>query len=255
MTHEWRITHASATGPAHQRAGTAKQDMGHISTFRHRGRIHIATAVADGASSATRSAEGAKIAVDQAVKSLKKRAVRRQPAVAESAVRLAVADARKQLRIEAQTHDTPLSDYATTLLTVLVSPHKIAAAQTGDGGIIMQYRDTPARPVYAVPPHRGEHKGETLFLTSPDPQWQVNAKDADAADIIGIALMTDGLEPAAIQDNQPLPGFFVNLFNWHRNTEGDNIGRRRELNELICSPQVQRVSHDDVTLVVLTRMI
>ena len=251
---QWRVTRASAIGPAHQLAGVSKQDMGCVSRFRHDGQTYIAIAVADGASSAPKSEDGAKLAVDQAVKSLKKSAGRQPPVSGEDAIARAIAHARDDIRITAKTTGNPLEAYHTTLLATLIGPTILAAGQTGDGGIVIQSKDRPDAPSYAVLPQHGENKGETRFITGAEHDWapQVNTYQAD--DIIGIAMFTDGLDPACIQSGQPLPGFFVNLFDWHRRTNQESQ-RNRELTELVAGPQLRSVSRDDVTLVVVTRAV
>lgn len=249
---EWRVTRASAVGPAHEKAGAGKQDMGYISRFRRDGQPYIAVAAADGASSAPQSETGAKLAVDQAVKSLKKDASRRTAEFGHATIRKAISDAREQIKRTATSLGQPIGAYHTTLLALLIGPDKISAGQTGDGGIVIQRRNQPDLPAYAVPPQHGENKGETRFITGPQNDWQPKTETYDAQDIAGIAVFTDGLDPACIQNGQPLPGFFTNLFDWHRRTIPDGQ-RNQDLAELIVGPQLRNVSRDDVTLIVLTR--
>ncbi len=65
MEEAWRCAYASVTGSSHERTGTPCQDAGLCRVVRSPGGASILLAVAsDGAGSAARSADGARLAVD-----------------------------------------------------------------------------------------------------------------------------------------------------------------------------------------------
>jgi hypothetical protein len=198
---------------------------------------------------------GAQLASEAALKALGNVADREHLPTHASAIQVALketlARALKALTEAAKTQDLPLSDLATTLQVCWATPGWVAAAQVGDGAIVVSAADEVCWSI--TRPRAGEYLNETVFLTSAAAleQAQVTVWLGEARQV---ALMTDGLQMLALRmpEGAPHGPFFRTLFGWLDGVE-DAAQARVELEQLLRSPRFTARTDDDLSLLLARR--
>lgn len=242
----WRVLAASVAGSGHIERDAPCQDA-HRVAVTAAGDLVIA--VADGAGSAPRSDEGARVAVDAAV-DCAVAAAEGETELDEAAVRAAVAAARDAVHAaaagDAACDRRDPRDLATTLAVVVAAGDRVLAAQVGDGAVVLQ-RDGGDLEVLG-PVDRAEFLNETCFLTSSGWEDEMRVDVAPAAGLAGVAVMTDGLQLLALDmaAGAAHAGFFAPVFAWAAGGEGSDD----ELAGFLASERVCARTDDDKTLVV-----
>lgn len=234
----WRAVAVSEIGAAHVAANTLCQDA---SLCFAKDDVLVAC-VADGAGSARYSDEGARATVDEFVavsQTLLGR--RRKPSPADI-----VSQAFEAARLAVQEiAESPLQDYATTLLGLVVRRDSLAAVQLGDGAVIVDGEVVMAS-------HEGEYANETKFITQPDANPSVFSIRGD---VRRVAMFTDGLENLVLENNgyqkTPHGPFFQSMYDWLRSS--DETDRTAQLREFLASERVRSRTTDDVTLLLAMR--
>src|SRR5262245_33541753 len=162
----WRAVGASVQGASHLRNGTPCQDSWHAAEID--GGVLVA-AVADGAGSAPESHLGSNWAARAAVEHTVERLRRHLPQDDEgwrAVLREGLESARQAvLELAADAAGLSVTDLSTTLLLAVALPDHIAAAQVGDGAVVVRLPDEALQAVTRPPV--GEFINETTFLTSP----------------------------------------------------------------------------------------
>ena len=238
---------ASVAGTSHLDRSVPCQDA-HASAVTADGCLVVA--VADGAGSAPRSQEGARAAVEAAVTSVLASQEEARGPVGADVARNGIAAGRDAV-LAACDDDDPRS-LATTLALVVVDRHAVAAAQVGDGSIVIR---TAGELLLVGPAARNEFLNETCFLTSSgwadDLRVDVVERDGPHPSIVdAIAVMTDGLQLLAFDmvASRPHPDFFRPLFEWGSRDDADD----EELADFLRSGRVCARTDDDKTLVLAT---
>lgn len=158
----------------------------------------------------------------------------------------AFASAQKALVSAAVTRNVPEQDFATTLSVVIAWPEGVAAAQIGDGAVVVG--ENPEAVVALITPARGEYLNETVFLTSegaleflPVSVWH--------GSVAHLAVLSDGLQMLALQmpGGIPHPPFFAPLFRY-LTTVGDVRQASTDLAAFLGSPRIAERADDDLTL-------
>ena len=238
----WKVLGASVEGSGHRRDNTGCQDA-HAWTVV--GPETLVAAVADGAGSAPRSAEGSRNAADFAVEYIAWRLSEEDVAEPSELVLDAMEATRRRLLRYARGETRPLRDFATTLAIVIATPDRVVAAQVGDGAVVVGNRDGALDGLANGEPQ--EYLNETTFLTSR--QWRAACTVGEAAtQVEALALLTDGLGLLALDladGNRPHAPFFNPLLGSVR--EG-GIGKEA-LERFLGSERVANRTDDDVTLV------
>ena len=244
----WRLAGCSVCGAGHEKTGLPCQDA-HCWRELRPGLVVIA--VADGAGSAPLSQVGAEAAAATAVAHV----CARVDLPAEGAnsdvywqelLNEAVAAARSAVESEAVTRSTSAGELATTLIVVVAGRNFVAAAQIGDGAVIIEESGAMQS---LVRPAATEYLNETIFLTSadgPNSQQTVIWRGRPSY----LAVMSDGLQMAALRmpAGDPHPGFFKPLFQFLSQQE-DSSAAGQALKEFLSSPRLRQRTDDDVTLV------
>lgn len=274
-TAQWRVVGASVTGTGHQKMGRGCDDT---HKFRILSTGSLFLAVADGAGSASKSAEGAACAVQTALHTAEA-LLAQQPQSEEqwyatfssiwSAVRTSV-----EALVANQTNGagvmplattmeeeglpqllqkpTPMSlrEFATTLLLTIVTPQWIAVTQLGDGAVVAQYANGELQTL-TVPEH-GEYVNESSFITDTDYLEKIQYVILPQKELQGIALFTDGLEMLALDyaTKKAYEPFFLPLFKFAAGSHAT----QQELAAFLASDRVCERTDDDKTIVLAVRL-
>jgi hypothetical protein len=246
----WRITGASVAGTAHTKSRRKCEDA-HLWHELPGGVVLVA--IADGAGSADRGGDGARIAVEGAIRALIDGATA-QSYEGEASIRAtlsgALLKARSTLEREADKRALLLRDYATTLILLVATPEIIAASQVGDGASIIR-EETGSVTALTLPNSDG-YINETTFLTSDDAltSAQITVR---AARLASFAVFTDGLQMLALQMPEGIPHapFFAPLFQFVERVS-DASHAQKELIDFLRSPRIVNRTDDDLTLVLGT---
>ncbi|HEX7002722.1 MAG TPA: PP2C family serine/threonine-protein phosphatase [Trueperaceae bacterium] len=244
---------ATITGSSHLARDAGNEDALHCSSADD-GTLLLA--LADGAGSASQAAEGARLAVDEAVASL----MRRQPLgddenELEVALRGALDDVRKavasRLRRSRPQARHRASDFASTLLLAVVGGGRLAALQLGDGAVVV---GSEGRWQRLTKPYRGVHAGETIFATSRGAARRAEVGIVSLERTEAIALLSDGLEPVAtdLASGEPHAPFFEPLASFARRDLPSEL-LSAELADFLASDRVRQRSSDDLSLVLAVR--
>lgn len=260
----WWIVGASVAGTSHLKNGQGCDDA---SDYCQLPDGSLVIAVADGAGSSSRSAEGAahtvRVALSTALTLLSQ-----QPALTSAeqwlemlgAVVTSVRTSLEELAVGSVIHPdsqlietqelttSGLRDLATTLLLTVVTSQWIAAAQIGDGAVVVQYADGTMHAL--TEPDHGEYINETSFITEDDYLNHLQYKALQIR-VRSVALLTDGLQMLALDvvTNTPYEPFFVPLFRFAAEADAPQA----KLKDFLESERVCSRTDDDKTLVLAVR--
>jgi hypothetical protein len=260
----WRVRGASIQGYGHLRDGLPCQDA-----YRHLAvpnalperEVHI-LAVADGAGSRARSAEGAALAVGMATELLGKQlAGRAAPAgasewhdVLRTAYQDLVADFRSAVASIAGA--ASVGEFATTLTVVVLAHPWLAVVSIGDGFVVVRSDDggDPQFHLVSAALPVSEYANETVFLTSRTATEAVQLACLWDPAVSGVMLATDGLAQAALSYAQGLSRrpnrSFAERLLLFVDDRGSDVA---ELPRLLLQDQLIRLSADDKTLLLAVR--
>jgi Protein phosphatase 2C len=237
-------------GTTHVRAGIGCQDAHRWSVLPNQSLI---IAVADGAGSAARSAEGAQVVINAAAAYLVG-ALRDSIPDDEQAwyavMRQTFDAAFAGLTAHAADAQLPLRDYAATLTVVAAADGVLAVGQVGDG---IAVAEDDGGLFLAAAPQRGEYANEVALLTS-----QQMVQDAAIAvfptAVRAVAVTTDGLLRLAVRlpSHAPHAPFFRPLFAFLDETD-DLATAGEELSRFLASERVSDRTDDDKTIVLAVR--
>ena len=248
----WHIAGASVQGTSHLERNTPCQDA-HACLLTTSGDLLLA--VADGAGSAERSQEGAQIAAKQIIASLESALQAGTPDTEtdwQSLIAQAFSDALQSVIQFADSDNTPLNSFATTLACAVVSGDWLAVGQIGDGAVV--FEDMEGTLSLTARPQRGEYANEAYFLTMPD-GLDYLAIYTSQQFIRSVVLTTDGLLRLAFKlpDYEPSPQFFQPLLAFAATVES-TAQAQSELIAFLNSARVNSRTDDDKTLVLATRV-
>ena len=241
----WFITSATQTGTQHQQQGHTCQDHLHHHT---QGGILAAT-LADGAGSATRGGEGARLAAQTMTRALSAQRPE-TPDETREVLEQAAEKTRRAIQMKAQEAGADIQEYHTTLLAVVHTGRILGTLQIGDGAIITASPRGDARLVHQ--PQQGRYPNETNFLTGSAFQSHTMISAQEAGDTDRVFLTSDGLQRLVL-DYRPGTGpvphqeFFRRLFGW---LEGQTNCRkaRQEMQGLLQSYKVTDKTQDDTSI-------
>lgn len=242
----WRVIASSAIGTSHLASGSICQDA-HAYRVLEDGTLLIA--VADGAGSASHSAEGARCATDTAINFLAGRLSNLPDQDVAATLAQSLSTARGAVERLA-TKDLSASDFATTLLIAVVTAADISIAQVGDGAIVIQHQDESLEVVTQA--SDGEYINQTTFITSQYALEQAYFNVRPSNTIRGIAVLTDGMQLLAIhhRTNIAFDAFFGPMFKF----AADTTSNGESLEEFLMSAAVTSRTDDDKTLVFTIRV-
>jgi len=150
------------------------------------------------------------------------------------------------LKDEASMREVPVRDLATTLILMIVTPNFAAAAQVGDGAVVIG--DTEGGFVTLTKPQSGEYVNQTNFITSSDAlsALQINVWQGDVAQVSGFS---DGIQMLSLKlpDYIPYKPFFLPLFQAMRDS-ADEASANEQLIEFLNSSRIAERTDYDLTL-------
>ena len=211
-------------------------------------------AVADGAGSAPHGDQGAQVAARRAVETLAESACNLKPSDDDDQwnrlLLSAMEVARGYVGVSAAVRNKPARQLATTLILFAAMPDMVAAAQIGDGAIVLQDQGGKVRSLTC--PQSGEYINTTTFLVSPDAFKSVQHKIWRGA-YTSIAALTDGLQMLALTmpEGLPHPQFFAPLFAFLDNARNTDEAVA-ELDSFLRSEKITNRADDDLTLMLAT---
>jgi hypothetical protein len=247
----WKLLYASAIGTSHQRRGERCQDYAHGRVLIESQSPALVIACADGAGSASHAEVGARLAclgfLQAASVSLE-----RGLAVAEITDRHVLdwhEQIRRRLSLEACLCNIDLRDFASTLLTAIVSQDCAVFSQIGDGVIVVGDADDYQTVFW---PQSGEYANTTFFLTGPDFEEQLAFRSLRHG-VDQLALLTDGLQSLALHyaSRSVHAPFFEPMFQSLRMAmHAEEL--EGPLQQFLNSKAVNDLTDDDKTLVLAT---
>ena len=220
--------------------------------------------VSDGAGTATRSAEGSRIAADIIANHMCLVGKKYQDQIPTlESVQAALKRSIELVRKELESNGDSLRDFHCTMVLWLSMPRGAFVAQIGDSVALrtrFEWREE-ASPrsvdffqegkydLFEV--DRGEYSNETHFLTEDD--WEGHLRIYQLpTDVDAMVLMTDGAMDIAMLRGQPFRGFLSNLVG-KLLALPDRNSRNQIIHEWLDNPQTYGVTGDDKTLFVAVR--
>ena len=255
----WQVISASVTGASHIRDGQQCQDyQDYRCVVANASRGALVAAVADGAGSASLSADGSRIAACAAIRRASNLVQRHvhplYEAVLQEVLEDAVISAREAIEAEARQRETSIRDFAATLIIAICAPDAIATAQIGDGAVVTSEvlpQSSGEEREYTLfsAPQRGEYANETNFITSDNWRDSLHIR-VRRSRVSHLAMFTDGIQSLALDaasHNAPHAPFFTPLFQWAAQQE-DACSAKKNLEAFLSSPRVATRADDDLTL-------
>ncbi|HEX4830965.1 MAG TPA: protein phosphatase 2C domain-containing protein [Trebonia sp.] len=254
----WRVRGFSIQGYAHLMEGSPCQDAYRQAAVGS----SVVLAVADGAGSRPRSAEGAALLVTLATEILagllKAPGGPGDPPTLKRNLGTAYDRIRAEFLRKASLlgGDGQAGDFAATLVAAVVAGPVVGIIQVGDGFAVVRTTDRAGGTGYHLlsqPTVTGQHANETIFVTSPGAAGPALAVTHDEG-ITGVLLSTDGLVPAALRRDEghaQLPNRdFVERVLSH--LDGDASDPRLVVRTMLSDGVVGRTG-DDLTLLAAVR--
>ena len=240
----WTAVAASRIGGAHVQSGVPCQDSSRVVVDSG----NLIACVADGAGSARHSDKGSSVAVDTFVTVSKDRLKGRKGLDLMEVALQGFEDARQAVLKVAEENPR---EYATTFLGLIATKDEVVSVQVGDGAVIVD-GELASDPDSDENSKLGSYVNETRFITERD---VAPMKFSASKRVSRVALMTDGLENVAIQNNgyQRVPHmqFFDPMFEWLNRSDEER--RSTELGEFLESDRIRAKTSDDVTLLLAMR--
>ncbi len=256
----WRVAHTSVIGTSHEKTGLPCQDADGCRIVSDPVGRHVLLAVAcDGAGSASRSLDGATLAVDRFLRDFGDAS--RQSGldgITKEFVEDWLSRVRSEIRNRAETHDLSLREFACTILGAVVGYDRAAFFQIGDGAIVVSNRVEPDDYGWVFWPQHGEFANQTNFITQ-DNALEVLEFELEERCVDEIAIFTDGIERLVLdlKDKTAHAPFFRTLFGWLAKTEPAGVGEEIPASEAVSrylgSKQINDRTDDDKTLILASR--
>ena len=245
----WRVVAASATGSSHVTTGEPCQDECWAFVEDTPGAPSTLTVfVADGAGSALRGGDGAKIAIEAAAAFINTKFSQPEFALSDDFAVQCVDAVRDRLFKQADRDGLSARDFACTFLGVVSSDQGTLVLQIGDGGVVL---DVGTGLQVAVEPMSGEYANMTHFVTDEDAIDVVVTKTYDQK-ATRVAAFTDGVQRLALNmaSNTPHEPFFAPFFKTlATSTPEQRDALETSLRAFLGSAAVNERTDDDKTLV------
>jgi hypothetical protein len=257
MTAAWRYAYASVAGTSHEKNGSPCQDAGscRVVETSDGGPVLLAMA-SDGAGSARRSEEGARLAVALFLAEFGIACRERGIAAIDRPFILAwLTKLRRRIAARAARAGIRGGEYACTALGAVIADDRAVFFQIGDGAIVVSPRQARGECDWVFWPQHGEFANTTNFVTQRDAARALEIEFHDGP-IDDVALFTDGIERLVLdlKAKTAHTPFFRPLFGWLAATKPPEKSETSPaLVQYLGSKQVCDRTDDDKTLVMATR--
>ncbi|MBI2726201.1 MAG: protein phosphatase 2C domain-containing protein [Polaromonas sp.] len=250
----WTVVSASVIGTSHiARSQECQDDCWAFEISLADGRSALVVFVADGAGSASNGGEGARLAIQSAVKLACDELATPGFVLNEELAGRCVETVRETIQAEAWAQQKVPRDFACTFLGVVAIPDATLVMQIGDGGIVMDVGDGLE---LAVIPMNGEYANMTNFVTDENALSLVTTRLINKA-AGKIAAFTDGVQRLALNmtENTPHEPFFKPFFDVLSKSSEDQTEQLGEaLASYLGSEPVNARTDDDKTLALAVRL-
>jgi serine/threonine protein phosphatase PrpC len=263
----WKVISESSAGSAHLEHGIPCQDAYFYRVLP--GDILVA-AISDGAGSALYGQIGAQLVVKSAVDYLEQHLPSGKTVVDEeweAALRNSLLQARADLELKAgEFEHAQIEDFAATFLLLVATSELVAAAQVGDGAMVLGREIVaeatnvgslePGSRRYTaetlLTPQRGEYVNVTNFVTHEDPLTKVAVRVHKEPPQY-LAMFTDGIELVSLHaDGTPSAGLFARFFDFILLATDMELAKE-EVRAFFHSPPITARVTDDLTLLLAHR--
>jgi Protein phosphatase 2C len=257
---EWRVAHTSVIGTSHEKTGLPCQDAGCCRIVSDPEGRHVLLAVAcDGAGSASRSLDGATLAVNRFLKEFSEATSHSGlDGITREFVEDWLSRLRAEIRDRAEVADLSPREFACTLLGAVVGQDRAAFFQIGDGAIVVSNRAEADDYGWIFWPQHGEFANQTNFVTQDDAlevlEFELGERSVDE-----VAIFTDGIERLVLdlQEKTAHAPFFRTLFGWVAKTKpaavNEEIPTSEVMGRYLGSKQINDRTDDDKTLILASR--
>jgi hypothetical protein len=213
----------------------------------------------DGAGSASRSLDGATLAVDRFLRDFGEASTRSGlGGITKEFIEDWLSRVRTEIREQAETHHLNPRDFACTMLGAVVGHDRAAFFQIGDGAMVVSNRSEPDDYGWVFWPQHGEFANQTNFITQ-DNALELLEFELEERSVDEIAMFTDGIERLVLdlKEKTAHAPFFRPLFGWLANTEPAKVNEEIPTSEVIGrylgSKQITERTDDDKTLILASR--
>ena len=253
----WRYAQASVRGQSHIDQETECQDrlLCKIIESDAEGEILIGV-VADGAGSTSHGQDGAEIAceffADQIAEFLNSGNASLKSLNANFGKHW-IAHFQQKVTEIASKNKNDLRDYATTLVSAVVSKTGAAFFQVGDGGAVFSVSGASNSYQFGVEPEDAEYINMTNFLTD-ETAFENLRFEYIEEEIEDLILFSDGIYAVAVdyQNNKPHEPFLMPMIAPLRNGSEIN-GLNEKLETFLSSPKLNEKTDDDKTIILASR--
>jgi len=193
--HGWKVTAAKATGLSHRRHDTPCEDS---FAFDVTADGILLAAVADGAGSRSRGGDGADIACETAINSMRNRLpskIHGEDALT-SILQTCAQDALEAIEFKASEENIDSKDFACTLLLIAATYNFVVGIQVGDGATIVR-RVIPLENTEDVPEIAQEEPRKVIFSSPPQATDEIEQGSEDREEQSN----DDPSPPAKLDDN------------------------------------------------------
>ncbi|MCA9835819.1 MAG: protein phosphatase 2C domain-containing protein [Trueperaceae bacterium] len=239
----WRTLAASVRGSYHTKQAKGNEDaLGLASTLS----ADLLLIVSDGAGSAPFASEGSQFLTRKALDLLAHYEMPSARFALECDAYALLFKLKQALTQFAEEQNRVSGDFAATFLAVMVGELYTLAIQVGDGAIIAL--DHANELTFLTQAFHGDYTSETVFLSSDSALVQASVGVYPSDRYKAFALLSDGLEPVALQGGKPFKDFFMPLFAFVQ-SEGSVSQKLSNLATFLDGEQMNARTHDDKTLI------
>jgi hypothetical protein len=250
----WRIAGASVEGTSHATRGDACQDF---HKFRTVGDTVIAAA-ADGAGSASKGLDGAKMVCDSFIRNVASYFAKggRIDHLTEEFVSRWTADIQERIAAKAEKEEKEARDYSCTFLAAALSAESAAFFQIGDGAIVYSTIQNPGSYNFPIVPAESMYVNTTDFITDTNAAQKIKIQFL-SEQVGNMAIFTDGIQSLAVDyseggEGKPHTPFWTPMFAPFAGPV-DAADLTKKLEGFLGSETVNRRTDDDKTLILISR--
>lgn len=250
----WKIVLASVAGTSHIKSAQPCQDCSIAGVVCNSEEQHyLVCVVADGAGSAKKGGEGAKIVCISAISSIRATLNSKAFLLNETSVKKWIREVQIAIQQDAISNQLTNRDYACTLLGAVIGEQQALFFQIGDGAIVASNGYTQGIVFW---PDIGLYANMTHFVTENNAMEHLHVTVTNNR-IDEVALLSDGLQRLALSFEQHIPHlpFFDPMLEIMRSKQSNECAKLdQQLDLFLNSSSVNERTDDDKTLILATRL-